>query len=56
MTSGSLMKPQMHGLLAMRLQFHTVGALVVSLGDAAFCKIAVVEPRKKAYADFYKKL
>jgi len=31
-----------------------VGAFAVSLGVAAFYKFAVAEPRKKAYADFYR--
>ncbi|XP_045857106.1 uncharacterized protein LOC123939247 [Meles meles] len=47
MTSSALTKPQMRGLLAKRLQFHVVGAFVVSLGVAAFYKFAVAEPRKK---------
>eukprot|EP00069_Balaena_mysticetus_P011185 bmy_21120T0 len=54
MASSSLTKPQMRGLLAKRLRFHIVGAFVVSLGVAAFYKFAVAEPRKKAYADFYR--
>ena len=40
--------------LAEDLQFHIVGAFAVSLGVAAFYKFAVAEPRKKAYADFYR--
>ncbi|CAD7685559.1 unnamed protein product [Nyctereutes procyonoides] len=48
MTSSALTKPQMRGLLAKRLRFHIVGAFAVSLG------FAVAEPRKKAYADFYR--
>ncbi|XP_028019917.1 cytochrome c oxidase subunit 6C-like [Balaenoptera acutorostrata] len=54
MASSSLMKPQMHGLLAKCLLFHIAGAFILSLGAAAFCKFAVAEPRKKAYADFYR--
>ncbi|XP_057556771.1 cytochrome c oxidase subunit 6C-like [Hippopotamus amphibius kiboko] len=54
MASSSLMKPQMRGLLAKRLRFHMVGAFIVSLGVATLCKFAVAEPRKKAYADFYR--
>ncbi|XP_023373016.1 cytochrome c oxidase subunit 6C-like [Otolemur garnettii] len=54
MASSALAKPQMHGLLARRLRIHIVGAFVVSLGVAVFYKFAVAEPRKKAYADFYK--
>ncbi|XP_024592913.1 cytochrome c oxidase subunit 6C-like [Neophocaena asiaeorientalis asiaeorientalis] len=54
MASSSLTKPQMRGLLAKRLRCHIVGAFFVSLGVAAFYKFAVAEPRKKAYADFYR--
>ncbi|XP_004412379.1 PREDICTED: cytochrome c oxidase subunit 6C-like [Odobenus rosmarus divergens] len=54
MTSRALTKPQTRGLLAKRLRFHIVGAFAVSPGVAAFCKSAVAEPRKKAYADFYR--
>ncbi|KAB0342924.1 hypothetical protein FD754_019850 [Muntiacus muntjak] len=42
--STALAKPQMRGLLAKRLRFHIVGAFM----------FAVVERRKKAYADFYR--
>ncbi|XP_004679751.1 PREDICTED: cytochrome c oxidase subunit 6C [Condylura cristata] len=54
MTSSALSKPQMRGLLAKRLRVHIVGAFIVSLGVAALYKFAVAEPRKKAYADFYR--
>ncbi|XP_023374892.1 cytochrome c oxidase subunit 6C-like [Otolemur garnettii] len=54
MASSALAKPQMRGLLARRLRIHIVGAFVVSLGVAVFYKLAVAEPRKKAYADFYR--
>ncbi|XP_023365407.1 cytochrome c oxidase subunit 6C-like [Otolemur garnettii] len=54
MASSALAKPQMRGLLARRLRIHIVGAFVVSLGVAVFCKFAVAEPRKKTYADFYR--
>ncbi|KAB0374979.1 hypothetical protein FD755_013471 [Muntiacus reevesi] len=42
--STALAKPQTRGLLAKRLQFHIVGALM----------FAVAERRKKACADFYR--
>ncbi|XP_032951306.1 cytochrome c oxidase subunit 6C-like [Rhinolophus ferrumequinum] len=54
MSSSALAKTQMRGLLAKRLRFHIVGAVLVSLGAAAFYKFAVAEPRKKACADFYR--
>lgn len=55
MSSGALLpKPQMRGLLAKRLRVHIVGAFVVALGVAAAYKFGVAEPRKKAYAEFYR--
>uniref|UniRef100_H0XVD7 Cytochrome c oxidase subunit 6C n=1 Tax=Otolemur garnettii TaxID=30611 RepID=H0XVD7_OTOGA len=54
MASSASAKPQMRGLLARCLRIHIVGAFVVSLGVAVFYKFAVAEPRKKAYADFYR--
>nr|XP_020137829.1 cytochrome c oxidase subunit 6C-like [Microcebus murinus] len=54
MASGTLAKPQMCGLLARRLRIHIVGAFIVSLGVATLYKFGVAEPRKKAYADFYR--
>ncbi|KAM9198424.1 cytochrome c oxidase subunit 6C [Dugong dugon] len=54
MSSSVLAKPQMRGLLAKRLRFHIIGAFIMSLGVATFYKFAVAEPRKKAYADFYR--
>ncbi|XP_003474915.3 cytochrome c oxidase subunit 6C-like [Cavia porcellus] len=54
MSSSVVAKPQMWGLLGRRLQINIVGAFVVSLGVAALCKFGVAEPRKKAYADFYR--
>uniref|UniRef100_A0A8C3X2T7 Cytochrome c oxidase subunit 6C n=1 Tax=Catagonus wagneri TaxID=51154 RepID=A0A8C3X2T7_9CETA len=53
MAASSLTKPQMRGLLAKRLRVH-IGAFIASLGVATFYKFAVAEPRKKAYADFYR--
>ncbi|XP_014437934.1 cytochrome c oxidase subunit 6C-like [Tupaia chinensis] len=54
MASRALAKPQLRGLLAKRLRFRIVGGFIVSLSVAAFSKFAVAEPRKKAYADFYR--
>ncbi|KAK9973728.1 hypothetical protein ABG768_024437 [Culter alburnus] len=50
----SLPKPAMRGLLAKRLRFHLPIAFALSLVAAAAFKFAVTEPRKQAYADFYK--
>ncbi|XP_036039195.1 cytochrome c oxidase subunit 6C-2-like [Onychomys torridus] len=54
MSSSTLPKPQMHGLLAKHLRIHIVGAFVMALGVADSYKFGVAEPRKKAYADFYR--
>ncbi|XP_068598777.1 cytochrome c oxidase subunit 6C [Brachionichthys hirsutus] len=50
----SLPKPMMRGLLAKRLRFHLPIAFGVSILSALVFKYTVTEPRKKAYADFYK--
>ncbi|NXR66207.1 COX6C oxidase, partial [Rhadina sibilatrix] len=44
----------MRGLLAKRMKFHLLGAFLVSMGSAALYKFGVAEPRKRAYADFYR--
>ncbi|CAK6974481.1 cytochrome c oxidase subunit 6C-1 [Scomber scombrus] len=50
----SLPKPVMRGMLAKRLRIHIPAAFIVSLGLALSYKYLVTEPRKQAYADFYK--
>ncbi|XP_062852806.1 cytochrome c oxidase subunit 6C-1 [Trichomycterus rosablanca] len=50
----ALAKPNMRGLLAKRLRFHLPVAFGLSLLAAVFFKYTVSEPRKRAYADFYK--
>ncbi|KAM8868214.1 cytochrome c oxidase subunit 6C-1 [Synchiropus splendidus] len=50
----SLPKPVMRGLLARRLRFHLPIAFGLSLFVALGFKYTVTEPRKQAYADFYK--
>nr|XP_057910388.1 cytochrome c oxidase subunit 6C-1 [Doryrhamphus excisus] len=50
----SLQKPMMRGLLAKRLRFHLPIAFGLSFLFAAAFKYTVAEPRKQAYADFYK--
>ncbi|XP_042321471.1 cytochrome c oxidase subunit 6C [Sceloporus undulatus] len=54
MSAALLPKPQMRGLLAKRLRKHIAVAFIFALGCAASYKFGVAEPRKKAYADFYK--
>ncbi|KAF7661881.1 hypothetical protein LDENG_00251170 [Lucifuga dentata] len=44
----------MRGLLAKRLRFHLPIAFALALTAAAAFKFGVTEPRKQAYADFYK--
>ncbi|KAF6717450.1 Cytochrome c oxidase subunit 6C-1 [Oryzias melastigma] len=50
----SLAKPMMRGLLAKRLRFHLPIAFGLSFVAAIAFKYMVTEPRKQAYADFYK--
>ncbi|XP_074503516.1 cytochrome c oxidase subunit 6C [Sebastes fasciatus] len=50
----SLQKPVMRGLLGKRLRFHLPIAFALSLVAAVAFKYGVTEPRKQAYADFYK--
>ncbi|XP_028303853.1 cytochrome c oxidase subunit 6C [Gouania willdenowi] len=50
----SLPKPLMRGLLGKRLRFHLPIAFTLSVVAAIAFKYTVTEPRKKAYADFYK--
>ncbi|XP_008298650.1 cytochrome c oxidase subunit 6C [Stegastes partitus] len=50
----SLAKPAMRGLLAKRLRFHLSIAFTMALAAAVAFKYTVTEPRKQAYADFYK--
>ncbi|NXQ30519.1 COX6C oxidase, partial [Alaudala cheleensis] len=45
----------MRGLLARRMKFHLLGAFLVSTTCAALYKFGVAEPRKRAYAEFYRK-
>ncbi|XP_054473308.1 cytochrome c oxidase subunit 6C-1 [Anoplopoma fimbria] len=50
----SLPKPMMRGMLGKRLRFHLPIAFAVSLLSAVALKYTVTEPRKQAYAEFYK--
>ncbi|XP_015261343.1 PREDICTED: cytochrome c oxidase subunit 6C [Gekko japonicus] len=54
MSSALLAKPQMRGLLASRLKKHLVVLSILSLGIIVGFKFGVSEPRKRAYAEFYK--
>ncbi|KAM7421868.1 hypothetical protein PAMA_010094 [Pampus argenteus] len=50
----SLPKPMMRGMLAKHMRIHLPLAFAVSFGAALVLKYTVTEPRKKAYAEFYK--
>ncbi|XP_028285102.1 cytochrome c oxidase subunit 6C [Parambassis ranga] len=50
----SLAKPVMRGMLAKRLRIHLPLAFLSSFGLAMAIKFMITEPRKQAYADFYK--
>ncbi|KAM9410712.1 cytochrome c oxidase subunit 6C [Pholidichthys leucotaenia] len=50
----SVPKPMMRGLLAKRLRFHLPIAFTVAIAASLAYKFMVAEPRKRAYADFYK--
>ncbi|XP_034984526.1 cytochrome c oxidase subunit 6C-like [Zootoca vivipara] len=54
MSSALLPKPQRRDLLASRLRKHIRVAFLFSVGCAAEYKFGVAEPRKRAYAQFYK--
>lgn len=47
MTSSTLWKAEIQGILPKNLWFHIVGAFIVSLRVTAFYKLAVAQPRKK---------
>lgn len=55
MTSRVLWKLQVRDLLAKRLRVPTIGVFIAVLGVVVSCKFGVAEPRKKAYADFFRK-
>ncbi|KAL8181851.1 UNVERIFIED_CONTAM: Cytochrome c oxidase subunit 6C [Gekko kuhli] len=54
MSSALLAKPQMRGLLASRLKKHLIAVSILSVGIIFGFKFGVSDPRKRAYAEFYK--
>ncbi|KAG7999363.1 Cytochrome c oxidase subunit 6C-1 [Nibea albiflora] len=50
----SLQKPMMRGMLAKRLRIQLPLAFLVSFSTAMAYKFLVADPRKRAYAEFYK--
>ncbi|XP_078619891.1 cytochrome c oxidase subunit 6C-like [Branchiostoma floridae x Branchiostoma japonicum] len=52
--AGRLPKPQMRGLLISHLKKHGAVALVFAMGVTLAYKMAVADPRKRHYEEFYK--
>nr|CAD7410468.1 unnamed protein product [Timema cristinae] len=50
-----LPKPQLKGLLASSIKFHLPIAIIVSIASGVAFQFLVCEPRKRRYAEFYKK-
>lgn len=49
-----LVKPQFRGIYEKKTKFHLALSVVLSIGSGLAYKYTVGEPRKKAYAEFYK--
>lgn len=49
-----LSKPQLRGLFIKNTKFHIYASVVLSIACGLGYKYGVGEPRKKAYAEFYK--
>lgn len=49
-----LAKPQLRGVFEKKTKFHLIFSVVLSIGVGVAYKYAIGEPRKKAYAEFYK--
>lgn len=49
-----LAKPQLRGLFEKKTKFHIAASIILSIGCGVAYKYTVGEPRKKAYAEFYK--
>uniref|UniRef100_A0A8D0BG38 Cytochrome c oxidase subunit 6C n=1 Tax=Salvator merianae TaxID=96440 RepID=A0A8D0BG38_SALMN len=54
MSSALLARPEMRGLLAKRMRKHLIISVICSSLVAVSYKFFVAEPRKRAYAEFYK--
>ncbi|XP_077991704.1 cytochrome c oxidase subunit 6C-1-like [Glandiceps talaboti] len=50
----SLVRPQMRGLLKSKIKRDIVIGTVLAFIGAGIVKYGMAEPRKRAYADFYK--
>jgi len=49
-----LPKPQLRGLYEKKTKIHLLLSVVLSIGAGLSYKYSIGEPRKKAYAEFYK--
>lgn len=49
-----LAKPQLRGIYEKKTKFHIALSVVLSIGAGLAYKYGIGEPRKKAYAEFYK--
>lgn len=47
-------KPTLRGLYEKKTKIHIVASVVLAIGAGLAYKYGVGEPRKKAYAEFYK--
>lgn len=47
-------KPNLRGLYEKKTKIHIIASIVLSIGVGLAYKYGVGEPRKKAYAEFYK--
>lgn len=50
----TLARPQLRGAYEKKTKFHLVLSVVLSIAVGVGYKYSVGEPRKKAYAEFYK--
>lgn len=49
-----LAKPQLRGIFEKKTKFHIGLSIVLSIASGLAYKYTIGEPRKKAYAEFYK--
>lgn len=47
-------KPQLRGLFEKKTKFHLALSVILSIAGGLAYKYGIGEPRKKAYAEFYK--
>lgn len=49
-----LVKPKLRGIYEQKTKFHIALSVVLSIASGVAYKYTIGEPRKKAYAEFYK--